>query len=210
MYALSVGIQNVSESLPGPVYALLSGLNAATVGIVAVSAVQLAEKAIQDKVSRILVIFGACAGLCYNTLWYFPVLMLIGGLTIAVWDGWLFSLIHRTRLAWKNRHRKPADPEETNIDSTPMDSISPGQSEQNGTLRSRKVDPGGALPQSSGALLNSSRQIESEASQQSKYSIRVRTGVAISIIFFGIPPKPTAILKLELTMNSFLHRNSCR
>ncbi|KGO37968.1 Chromate transporter [Penicillium expansum] len=77
MYALSLGVQNMNETLPKPVYSLLSGLNASTVGIVALAAVQLAEKAIRDKLSRILVIFGACAGLCYNALWYFPVLMII-------------------------------------------------------------------------------------------------------------------------------------
>jgi hypothetical protein len=188
MYALSVGVQNLGESLPGPVYALLSGLNAATVGIVAVSGVQLAEKAIQDKISRILVIFGACAGLCYNALWYFPLLIVIGGLAIAIWDGWLFSLIQKKRLAWKNRHTQPADAEEANTDSIPMESISLGQSERNEMLRSRKINPSGTLSQSSGPLSNSTQPMETVVSQPAKYNIRVRTGVAITIIFFGIYP----------------------
>ncbi|KAJ5739742.1 chromate transporter-domain-containing protein [Penicillium manginii] len=185
MYALSVGVQNLGESLPGPVYALLSGLNAATVGIVAVSGVQLAEKAIQDKISRILVIFGACAGLCYNALWYFPLLIVIGGLAIAIWDGWLFSLIQKKRLAWKNRHTQPADAEEANTDSIPMESISLGQSERNEMLRSRKINPSGTLPQSSGPLSSSTQPMETVVSQPAKYNIRVRTGVAITIIFFA-------------------------
>ncbi|KAJ6084673.1 chromate transporter-domain-containing protein [Penicillium sp. IBT 16267x] len=185
MYALSVGIQNVSQTLPGPVYALLSGLNAATVGIVAVSAVQLAEKAIQDNISRILVIFGACAGLCYNTLWYFPVLMLIGGLAIAIWDGWLYSQIQRIRVAWKNRHRRPSDSEDANANSMAIDSIPTGQAERNETIRSRKVNPGGNFPQGSGALLNSTGLTETGGSQSPKYGIRVRTGLAILTIFFG-------------------------
>lgn len=41
MYGLSLGVQRINEILPGPVYALLSGLNASTVGIVAVAAVQV-------------------------------------------------------------------------------------------------------------------------------------------------------------------------
>merc|ERR1712000_678614 len=47
MYALSLGVQRMNEILPLPVYALLSGLNASTVGIIALAAVQLAEKAIR-------------------------------------------------------------------------------------------------------------------------------------------------------------------
>jgi chromate transport protein ChrA len=51
MYALSLGVQQIDETLPALVYALLSGLNASTVGIIALVAVQLAEKAIRDKIS---------------------------------------------------------------------------------------------------------------------------------------------------------------
>lgn len=68
MYALSLGIGQVSDAFPKPVCALLSGLNASTVGIIALAAVQLAEKAISDHMTRVLVIFGACAGLCYGAL----------------------------------------------------------------------------------------------------------------------------------------------
>ena len=89
MYAFSLGVQCINEMLPDPVYALLSGLNASTVGIIALAAVQLAEKAIKDKFTRIQVILGACAGLCYNALWYFPLLMVLGGLATVIWDGWL-------------------------------------------------------------------------------------------------------------------------
>lgn len=41
MFALSLGIGEVDDALPGIVYALLSGLNASTVGIIALSAVQV-------------------------------------------------------------------------------------------------------------------------------------------------------------------------
>lgn len=63
MYGFSVGVSHIGESLPRQVYALLSGLNAAIVGIIALAAVQLAQKAITDKLTRILVFLGATAGL---------------------------------------------------------------------------------------------------------------------------------------------------
>ncbi|KAL4998433.1 chromate transporter-domain-containing protein [Aspergillus recurvatus] len=105
MYALSLGVQRIEDTLPDAVYALLSGLNASTVGIIALAAVQLAEKAVRDKVSRILVIFGACAGLCYSALWYFPLLMVIGGFVTAVWDGWLVRWVSGVRRWWMGRRR---------------------------------------------------------------------------------------------------------
>lgn len=86
MYGLSLGISQVGDRLPAPVYALLSGLNSATVGIIALAAVQLAEKAITDKMTRIVVCFGGAAGILYSSLWYFPLLMVAGGLATVVWD----------------------------------------------------------------------------------------------------------------------------
>lgn len=41
MFALSLGVGQLDDVLPSVVYALLSGLNAATVGIVALAAVQV-------------------------------------------------------------------------------------------------------------------------------------------------------------------------
>ncbi|KAH7326999.1 chromate transporter-domain-containing protein [Rhexocercosporidium sp. MPI-PUGE-AT-0058] len=86
MYGLSVGVSHIGESLPRQVYALLSGLNAAVVGVIALAAVQLAQKAITDKMTRILVFLGATAGLMYNALWYFPLLMLLGGASSVIFD----------------------------------------------------------------------------------------------------------------------------
>ncbi|KAJ6441139.1 Endochitinase B [Purpureocillium lavendulum] len=86
MYGLSVGVSNIGTSLPRPVYALLSGLNASTVGIIALAAVQLSEKAVTDKMTRILVFLGAAAGMLYNALWYFPLLMFLAGAATVVHD----------------------------------------------------------------------------------------------------------------------------
>ncbi|KAH8723993.1 chromate transporter-domain-containing protein [Phaeosphaeriaceae sp. PMI808] len=117
MYALSLGVQKMPDRLPSIVYALLSGMNASTVGIVALAAVQLAEKAINDRVTRILVIFGACAGLCYNALWYFPVLIVIGGAVTVIWDSWLHQKVGKLRASYAARRRRArnegGDAEET-------------------------------------------------------------------------------------------------
>ncbi|KAG8899545.1 hypothetical protein FRC00_001306 [Tulasnella sp. 408] len=88
MFGFSQGVASVGETLPTLVYALLSGLNASTVGIVAVAAVQLSERAITDPVSRLIIIFTAGAGMLYKALWYFPVLMIFSGLMTCWWDVW--------------------------------------------------------------------------------------------------------------------------
>lgn len=96
----------------------MSGLNAATVGIIALAAVQLSQKAITDKLTRILVFWGATAGMLYNALWYFPVLMFAGGTAAIVWDyRWGHELFRRLRrnVAAVDRDREAAiDPAEMN------------------------------------------------------------------------------------------------
>ncbi|KAL9026887.1 MAG: hypothetical protein Q9196_004511, partial [Gyalolechia fulgens] len=86
MYALSIGISHVGNTLPDPVYALLSGLNAATVGIIALAGVQLASRAITDPLTRILVFLGGALGMLYTALWYYPVVIAGAGLATMVWD----------------------------------------------------------------------------------------------------------------------------
>jgi len=92
-YALSLGIATITPPLHPAVDALLSGLNAAVVGIILLAAVQLSQKAITDRPTRVLVFLGATAGMLYNALWYFPVLMFAAGVGIVVWDfRWLHPL----------------------------------------------------------------------------------------------------------------------
>lgn len=101
---------------------MLSGLNAATVGIIALAAVQLSQKAITDKLTRVLVFLGATAGMLYNALWYFPVLMSVGGTAAIVWDyRWGHKLFRRLR-------RKPEAVDrdrEAAIDSVEMNEVVP-------------------------------------------------------------------------------------
>ncbi|KAL8904404.1 MAG: hypothetical protein Q9207_003300, partial [Kuettlingeria erythrocarpa] len=94
MYGLSVGIARVGDTLPAPVYALLSGLNAATIGIIALAAVNLAGRAITDELTRVLVFLGGALGMLYTALWYYPVVMVGAGLTTMAWDlRWPHTLV---------------------------------------------------------------------------------------------------------------------
>ncbi|KAL4993621.1 chromate transporter-domain-containing protein [Aspergillus recurvatus] len=183
MYALSVGVQRIDETLPAPVYALLSGLNASTVGIIALAAVQLAEKAIRDKISRILVIFGACAGLCYSALWYFPVIMVAGGIATAFWDGWASQRVLRARNAWRTRNRQP-EPEADAPEIAGQEgsaATNSARAQEMEMVRLRKPDTG-ALPQQA-ADTQASQQRDGPPSQD--HVIRVRVGVGILTLFFA-------------------------
>ncbi|KAB5589333.1 Serine/Threonine-kinase TTK/MPS1 [Ceratobasidium theobromae] len=113
MYGLALGVDKIGVVLPGPVYALLSGLNSSTVGIIALAAVQLARKAITDEVTRVVVLVSACAGLCYNALWYFPVIMVVGGSVVLVWDHWVRGRVGR----WMARRRREQ------VEAIPMETI---------------------------------------------------------------------------------------
>jgi len=85
-YALGIGVSKIGDTLPGPVYALISSLNGASVGIVALAAVQLSNKAISNRITIILVFLGGTSGMLYNALWYYPVLMVSGGCATVIWD----------------------------------------------------------------------------------------------------------------------------
>lgn len=119
MYSLSLGVSRIGDTLPAPVYALLSGLNAATVGIIALAAVQLAKKAITDKLSRVLVFLGGVAGMLYTALWYFPVLMLGAGLATVIWDfHWLHGIF---KPFWRGHQSSRPEDEEIEQAAMPRD-----------------------------------------------------------------------------------------
>lgn len=66
MLGVALGIRNIQSQLPDLVYALLSGLNAATVGLIALAAVQLSERAITDKMTRFLICVTGSVGMLYT------------------------------------------------------------------------------------------------------------------------------------------------
>ncbi|KAK5724569.1 hypothetical protein LTR15_004615 [Elasticomyces elasticus] len=115
-FGLALGVRNIGSELPAPVYALLSGLNSATVGIIALAAIQLSSKAVTDKLTRILVFFGGAAGMLYNALWYFPVLMAAGALTTVLWD---LKVLQRLVKALRRSNRR----DEQDVDAVELSNL---------------------------------------------------------------------------------------
>jgi chromate transport protein ChrA len=146
MYGFAVGVSHIGQSLPRQAYALLSGLNAAVVGIIALAAVQLAQKAITDKMTRILVFLGACAGLLYNALWYFPLLMFLAGCASVTYD---FRVLHPT-VKWVFsffQKKKQQSPEDQNVE---LPTVQPTEAQKSEDERAnRSSDRPGSTKESS-------------------------------------------------------------
>jgi len=191
MYALSLGVQRINEILPLPVYALLSGLNAATVGIIALAAVQLAEKAIRDRLTRIQVIAGACAGLCHNALWYFPLLMALGGITSVIWDGWMAQMVGKMKKKWQERGRS-TESESQQGESITLDER--GEFQNAGAVQRRTPV---TEPVKSSASVHREHSVSTERGRpplqhqetvtdpKSPHAIRVSAGILLACGFFG-------------------------
>ncbi|KAL8728267.1 MAG: hypothetical protein Q9166_005507 [cf. Caloplaca sp. 2 TL-2023] len=118
MYGLSVGISHIGDTLPVPVYALLSGLNAATVGIIALAALNLASRAITDKLTRVLVFLGGALGMLYTALWYYPVIMVGAGLATMIWDlRWLQKTAQCINQLWRRSRGKWSEVQTTDLEN---------------------------------------------------------------------------------------------
>ncbi|KAH8812762.1 chromate ion transporter [Xylogone sp. PMI_703] len=191
MYGLSLGVLRIGDTLPDIVYALLSGLNAATVGIIALAAVQLSEKAIKDNLTRILVIFGGCAGLCYNALWYFPVLMVTGGITTTVWDLYLRQASRKIKTSFRRpRNNIQPEAEETgNQESIVLNPVQPTAVIQKRTVTSRSVNNPetvmGTMPTPQNGIEDHPVQRNVGGSMDtSSHAIPIKLGVPIIVGFF--------------------------
>ncbi|KAH6873824.1 chromate transporter-domain-containing protein [Thelonectria olida] len=154
MYGLGIGVSNIGESLPQAVYALLSGLNAATVGIIVLAAVQLSEKAITDNVTRILVFLGAVAGIMYNALWYFPLLIFLAGIVTVVHDfRWLHGPIRAITAPFRRQPRPPPNEPEQGVEmqiqqesDTGVGPVSRSQGRNRSGSPNTRADDGRILP----------------------------------------------------------------
>ncbi|QRV96295.1 chromate ion transporter [Ceratobasidium sp. AG-Ba] len=174
MYLLSLGVSRIDPILPGPVYALLSGLNASTVGIIALAGVQLARKAITDPLTRLIVLISACAGLCYNALWYFPTLMVIGGLASMIWDQLLRGRVGRLRARLQKRNNNSRSDE---VESVPMETLDDRASTKSGVSR--------AAAQAD--VSNEDRSTSVDPSTMFSYhKVPLKAGIAIIVGFFAI------------------------
>lgn len=229
MYALSLGISRIDTVLPAPVYALLSGLNSATVAIIALAAVQLASKAIVDKFTRILVIGGAVMGLCYNALWYFPVLMVGGGCAAVAWYLYGARAVGAYR-RWRKREA-PSDQGESGSvggvvelrEAAVLASGNVVQGPPGGEAVLRKTGATGSSHASEEEANSSSSRVQvveesvSTPPQNGKndeahaHVISIRTGIFFTILFFGKRHHIQAIPRLLTnSQTSNLHCHSCR
>jgi len=66
MLSVGVGIRRVDSTLPEVVYALLSGLNSAIIGIIAFSGIRLAKRSICDKFTLFTVCAVGCIAILYR------------------------------------------------------------------------------------------------------------------------------------------------
>jgi hypothetical protein len=170
MYGLSLAVARVGQELPSPVYNLLSGLNAATVGLIALAGMQLSKRAITDGLSRTIIIFSACAGLCYTALWYFPVLMVIGAVVAALWDLYLRKAVARFQQTSSRVIRR----------------LNPGES-----FRPRQQQDVQEAPKNNDVEMSAAPRSASDESHsttptgfRSHFTLRLRTGISIDILFF--------------------------
>jgi chromate transport protein ChrA len=69
MAGLAAGISRLPEELPEIALAILTGLNAAAVGLIALAAFQLSNSTITDRLTRAIVLISASAGICYHAPW---------------------------------------------------------------------------------------------------------------------------------------------
>ncbi|KAJ9412340.1 chromate transporter-domain-containing protein [Fusarium oxysporum] len=196
MYGLSIGVSNIGESLPRAVYALLSGLNAATVGIIVLAAVQLSEKAITDNMTRILVFLGASAGMMYNALWYFPLLMFLAGVATVIYDfRWLHGPIKVITVSFqkKAKHSQNTSEEGVEMQTQQQATASNGHEEYNagagpssrgkdGERSSQRIDENGSLPlteQEASTTEDQSRIVP----QERRLNISWKFGVLLIVLF---------------------------
>lgn len=176
-FGLAVGIGNVGDELPSPVYALLSGLNAATVGIIALAAVQLSKKAITDTLSRILVFFGGTAGMLYTRLWYFPVLMLVGGITTIVCD------LKLMQSAWRRLRRQrtsSVSPRDGAVELQPVGNVA----QQTTTTTQRRSNLESSIDATPSAAGLPNTDSEEPATSRSRVVRSWKTGATVIAAFF--------------------------
>jgi chromate transport protein ChrA len=192
MYGLSLGVHQLSEVLPSPVYAFLSGINAATVGIIALAAVQLSRKAITDKLTRALVVFGGCAGLLFSALWYFPVLLAGAGVATILWDISIPQILQyiRKRRVQKANLGNEEPLEEHEITEMPRGDVA-SQSITSVQRRppsrvSGMVDPSQPPSPISEIAEGTHLRPTQPSMDVSTYSISVKTGLTLIILFFVV------------------------
>lgn len=179
---------------------------------------QLAEKAIKDRLTRILVIMGACTGLCYNALLYFPILILIGGVATVIWDVWLQQIVGKMRAKWEANRRRArnegGDAERVNTSqSIPLKEHAHAAPAK---LTQRKLQGEGSEghtsteqdPTGQDSLANSSAGEGAESAEAAPvadtktHNISIKLGISLIVGFLSTLPLP--LFKRILTLHSIV------
>jgi len=190
MFGLAQGVSRIETILPNPVYALLSGLNAATVGLIALAGFQLSTRTITDGLSRTVLIGTACAGMLYTALWYFPVLMIIGALLAIVWDLWMKVWMKKEFLRLRKqfndsrKRRRVVPPSALPSEEGVPEEISEVPGDEIGMTDHGEKGAEGA--QETTVAQGSQGSQGTTAEPDSPLSITMTQGIAIIIAFFGI------------------------
>jgi len=69
MAVLGVGVRSIPKDIPSIALATLTGLNAATVGLIALAAYNLSKSTITDRITRLVLFSSAAFGICYHAPW---------------------------------------------------------------------------------------------------------------------------------------------
>jgi hypothetical protein len=67
--AIAAAVRSFPDKLPPIVLALLTGLNASAVGLIALAAYQLSLGSVTDGLTRLVVVTSASFGICYHAPW---------------------------------------------------------------------------------------------------------------------------------------------
>jgi hypothetical protein len=155
-----------------------------------------------------LVIFGGGAGLCYNALWYFPVLLVIGGFATAVWDLYGRQKIGKIKAKLRQRNSDPQQIAEERIaeqaipleeQNQPVEGLQRravgSQSSHSNSVNAATppVVPGGDLTQVDGNGITRMPSMDTQS-----HAIPVKLGLLVIVGFFGIKHIPISLF-LRLT-----------
>ncbi|KAE8183749.1 hypothetical protein A4X06_0g2122 [Tilletia controversa] len=151
MAVLGVGVRHLPDELPKSVLALLSGVNAAAVGLIALAAYQLSLNCITDRLTRLVLVASASFGICYHPPWMYPILIVTGGLVTLSFDHRHLALTPIQKAFHKRSERAKRNAQRSSAPSpTPgTDAITPDIEH---TALPKHTDPNGVRPDSPGNM----------------------------------------------------------
>lgn len=102
MTGIGFAIKKIPNTRPDIVFALLTGLNAAAVGLVALAAYELSKKVAVDRITRVILFLSAGIASIVEAPWLYPVLMVASGATTFLADSIeRYRILRRSRQAAK-------------------------------------------------------------------------------------------------------------